>query len=196
MAGVTDALWYFGRGTGVTALVLFTLVVVLGIVTRSGRPLPGLPRFAVAAVHRTASLAALGFLAVHVLTLLSDPYAQLRLTDVVLPFRGAYRPVWQGLGTVAFDLVVVLIASSLVRHRIGLRAWRLLHWAAYLCWPAAVLHAAGNGTDRGSGWLLLVVTGCVVAVLAAVCWRLVGSRFEPDAPARRVAPPAGLAGLR
>ena len=49
---MTDALWYFGRGTGVTALVLLSLVVVLGIVTRSGRPLPGLPRFAVAALHR------------------------------------------------------------------------------------------------------------------------------------------------
>jgi sulfoxide reductase heme-binding subunit YedZ len=193
---MTGALWYFGRGAGVTALVLFSLVVVLGIVTRSGRPLPGLPRFAVAAVHRTTSLTALGFLAVHVLTLLADPYAQLRLADVVLPLRGAYRPVWQGLGTVALDLVVVLIASSLVRHRIGLRAWRLLHWAAYLCWPAAVLHAAGNGTDRGSRWLLLVLAGCVVAVLAAVWWRLAGRRFEPDAPPRRVAPPAGLAGLR
>ena len=40
---MTDALWYFGRGAGVSALVLFTLVVVLGIVVRMGRPLPGLP---------------------------------------------------------------------------------------------------------------------------------------------------------
>lgn len=193
---MTAALWYFGRGAGVTVLVLFSIVVVLGIVTRSGRPLPGLPRFAIAAVHRTASLAALGFLALHVLTLLADPYAQLRLIDVVLPFRGAYRPVSQGLGTVALDLVVVLVVSSLLRRRIGLRAWRALHWTAYLCWPAAVLHAVGNGTDRGAGWLLLVVAGCVVVVLAAVCWRLAGRRFEPDQPGRPVAPPAGLAGLR
>lgn len=193
---MSDALWYLGRGTGVTALVLFSLVVVLGIVTRSGRPLPGLPRFAVAAVHRTTSLTALSFLAVHVLTLLLDPYAQLRLVDTVVPFLGAYRPVWQGLGTVALDLVVLLVTSSLLRHRIGLRAWRWLHWAAYLCWPAAIGHAVGNGTDGTSGWLVLVVGGCVVAVAAAVAWRLSGRAFEPDGPVLRVAPPADLAGLR
>jgi sulfoxide reductase heme-binding subunit YedZ len=195
VAGVTDALWYFGRGTGVTVLVLFSLVVVLGIVTRSGQPLPGLPRFAVAALHRTVSLAALAFLTLHVLTLLLDPYAQLRLEDVVLPFRAAYRPAWQGLGTVALDLVVLLVASSLLRQRIGVRAWRWLHWAAYLCWPAALAHAIGTGTDRHSGWLLTVVVACAGAVGAAGIWRLVGRSFEPDIPVARVPPPTGLAGL-
>lgn len=57
-------------------------------------------------------------------------------------------------------------------------------------------HAVGNGTDGTSGWLLLVVAGCVVAVAAAVAWRLSGRVFEPDAPVLRVAPPADLAGLR
>jgi len=195
VAGVTDALWYFGRGTGVTVLVLLSLVVVLGIVTRSGQPLPGLPRFAVAALHRAVSLAALAFLTLHVLTLLLDPYAQLRLEDVVLPFRAAYRPAWQGLGTVALDLVLLLVASSLLRHRIGPRAWRWLHWAAYLCWPAAVAHAIGTGTDGHSGWLLAVVVACAAAVGAAGIWRLSGRSFEPDIPVARVPPPTGLAGL-
>jgi len=130
-----------------------------------------------------------------VLTLLLDPYAQLRLEDVVLPFRAAYRPAWQGLGTVALDLVVLLVASSLLRQRIGVRAWRWLHWAAYLCWPAAVAHAIGTGTDRHSGWLLTVVVACAGAVGAAGIWRLVGRSFEPDIPVARVPPPTGLAGL-
>jgi sulfoxide reductase heme-binding subunit YedZ len=121
---MTNALWYLGRGSGVSALVLLSLVVVLGIVTRAGRPVPGLPRFAVAAVHRTTSLTAVLFLAVHITTLLLDPYAQLRLVDVVVPFGGAYRPLWQGLGTVAVDLIALLVVSSLLRDRIGLRVWR------------------------------------------------------------------------
>ena len=105
--------------------------MVLGVLVHAGRPLPGLPRFAVSSLHRTVSLAALGFLAVHVITLVSDPFARLGALDTVVPFRAAYRPVWQGLGTVAFDLVLVLVATSLVRHRIGLRTWRVLHTAAY-----------------------------------------------------------------
>lgn len=193
---MTNALWYLGRGTGTSALVLFTCVVVLGIVVRSGRPLPGLPRFAVAAVHRTTSLTALGLLVVHVATLMFDPYAQLRLVDTVVPFIGAYKPVWQGLGTLAADLVVLLLASSLLRHRLGLRTWRVLHWSAYLCWPSAVGHAVGNGTDGTSGWMLWLVAGCVAAVAAAVVWRLGSRRFEPDTAPVPVAAPSGLAGLR
>jgi sulfoxide reductase heme-binding subunit YedZ len=193
---MTNALWYFGRGFGVSALVLFTVVVVLGVVTRAGRPLPGLPRVAVTTVHRTASLAALLFLGLHVGTLLLDPYSQLRLTDVVLPFLAHYRPLWQGLGTLALDLAVVLVVSSLLRHRLGLRAWRAVHWAAYACWPLAVAHAVGTGTDRGSGWLILTVAGCVLAVAGAVCWRLLGRAFAAPTPPARVRPPHDLAGLR
>lgn len=193
---MTNALWYFGRGFGVSALALFSLVMVLGIVTRAGRPLPGLPRVAVTTVHRTASLAGLLFLALHVVTLLLDPFAQLRVADVVLPFLAAYRPLWQGLGTVAFDLVVVLVFSSLLRHRLGLRAWRAVHWAAYACWPLAVGHALGTGTDRHTGWLLATVAGCVVMVGAALVWRVTAARFAAPAPPPRVAPPRDLAGLR
>ena len=124
---MNEALWYFGRGTGVSALLLMTVSVVLGRVVAHGRALPGLPRFSVVAVHRAVSLLVTLFLAVHVLTLLADPYAQLRLFDLVVPFAGHFRPLWQGLGTVAFDLVVLLVVTSLLRHRIGQRTWRAVH---------------------------------------------------------------------
>lgn len=193
---MTNALWYFGRGFGVSALVLFTLTLVLGIVTRSGRPLPGLPRFAVTTVHRTTSLSALLFLTLHVGTLVFDPYAQLRLVDIVVPFVGSYRPIWQGLGTVAADVVVILIVSSLLRHRLGLRVWRVLHWGAYLCCPVAVAHVLGNGTDRTTGWLLSIVAACVALVIGAVGWRLASATFAAEVVPERVLPPRDLAGLR
>lgn len=193
---MSSALWYLGRGSGVSALVLFSIVVVLGILARAGRPFAGLPRFAVTALHRTTSLTALVFLAVHVTTLTLDPYAQLHLIDAVLPFRGAYRPVWQGLGTVAFDLVAALGVSSLLRNVIGVRAWRAIHWLAYLFWPLAIMHALGNGTDGRSPWLLAVVGACVSAVAVAGVWRLTSTQFAATAPTRPVRPPADLAGLR
>ena len=181
---MSTALWYAGRGFGVSALVLLSLVVVLGILTRSGRPLPGLPRFAVAALHRTTSLTGVLFVALHVLTLSLDPYAQLHLVDAVVPFLGTFRPVWQGLGTVAMDLIVLLVGSSLLRHRLGLRTWRVLHWTAYLFWPVAILHAFGNGTDGHAAWMLAVLATCLAAVVGAVGWRLVGSSFAPEAAPR------------
>jgi sulfoxide reductase heme-binding subunit YedZ len=180
---VTEALWYLGRGTGVTSLVLLTIVVALGIASRSGRPMLGLPRFAVTEVHRSASLLAVTLLTVHVLTLLADPYAQLKLVDLVLPFVGTYRPLWLGLGTLAFDLILALVATSLLRQRLRLRAWRAVHWLAYAAWPVALLHGLGTGTDTGHLWLRAIAACCVALVLIAVGWR-VSERFTETAPAR------------
>jgi sulfoxide reductase heme-binding subunit YedZ len=153
------------------SLVLLTVVVALGVATRSGRPAFGLPRFAVTAVHRNASLISVLLLAIHVGTLLVDPQAGTRLVDVVLPFVGNYRPLWQGLGTLALDLVAALIVTSLLRHRIGPRAWRSVHWLAYAAWPIALLHGLGTGTDAGSLWLRGTTVLCAATVLAAVGWR-------------------------
>jgi sulfoxide reductase heme-binding subunit YedZ len=166
------ALWYFARGSGLVTLVLLTIVVALGIGARSGRTAFGLPRFAVNLLHRNAALLAVVLLCGHVLSLLLDSYAQLRLIDLVLPFAGSYRPFWQGLGTLAFELVVAIVVTSLLRRRIGAPAWRAVHWLAYLCWPVALLHGLGNGTDNGTWWLWTVSLTCAAAVVAAIGWRL------------------------
>lgn len=167
----TDALWYLGRGTGIVALVLFTLTLILGIVTRSGRAGLGLSRFGLAELHKTASLTAVGLLAVHIGTLVLDPYAQLRWVDAVFPFLAAQRPLWQGIGTLAVDLLAVLVASSLLRHRIGVRAFKAVHWTAYALWPMAVLHALGTGSDAAALWFRALALACVGSVVAAVGWR-------------------------
>lgn len=171
-ASVDTALWYLGRGAGVVCLALLTLSLVLGIVTRSGRPLPGLPRFAVTAVHRSTSLLAVILLAVHVVTLTLDPQAQLRWLDAVLPFGGAWRPAWVGFGALSLDLLLAVVATSLLRARIGRRAWRAVHRAAYAAWPLAALHTLGTGTDVGTGWLTDLLIACTTAVVAATGWRL------------------------
>jgi methionine sulfoxide reductase heme-binding subunit len=172
---MTSAAWYAARGTGVVSLLMLTIVMVLGVGSRSSRPVFGLPRFAVNMVHRNASLIASVLIAVHVVTLLIDPFAQLRLLDVVVPFAAPYRTAWVGFGTTAFDLIVALVVTSLVRQRIGQRVWRAIHWFAYAAWPIAWIHGIGSGTDRGSGWYLAIAIACALAVLAAIGWRLSNS---------------------
>ena len=189
---MTNALWYLGRGTGVISLMLLTLVVALGIVTRSGRPLPGLPRFTLGALHRNAAMLAVVLLAGHVTTLLFDPYAQLKLADLVLPFRAAYRPLWLGLGTLGLDLILALVVTSLARHRLGVRAWRAVHWLAYAAWPLALVHALGTGTDVGQTWLRLIAAACAGVVLLLVGWRsstAFAGRPASGWTAARTAPP-------
>jgi len=68
-----------------------------------------------------------------------------------------------------------MVVSSLLRGRLGYRAWRALHWAAYACWPVALLHGMGTGTDIRLGWGTALNLVCLVGVLAAVWWRLSGA---------------------
>lgn len=171
----TSALWYLGRGTGLTALVMFTLAVCLGVLTRSGRSGAGLSRYALADLHRTVALTGTVLVGVHVGTLLFDPFAQLHLVDLAFPFLASYRPAFLGLGTLAIDLLLAVVVTSLLRHRIGPRAFRAVHWATYLMWPLAFLHALGAGTDAATSWFAWLAVGCALAVAGAVGWRLSGA---------------------
>lgn len=174
-AALDSALWDLGRGTGVVALVMFTLSLVLGIVARSGRRVPGLGRFGTSDLHRTAALTGTGLVALHLSSLLFDPYAQLKAVDFVLPFLASYRPLWLGLGTLAVDTLLVVTVVSLLRHRVGPRLFRVVHWATYLLWPTALLHALGSGSDARTAWFRWLAVGCITAVVTAVGWRLTPS---------------------
>jgi sulfoxide reductase heme-binding subunit YedZ len=166
------ALWYLTRGTGVVALLLLTAVLVLGVLGVARWRSERLPRFVVQGLHRNLTLLAVVFVAVHVVTTVADGFAPIRYLDAVLPFASPYRPVWLGLGAVAFDLLLALTLTSLLRVRIGLARWRLLHWLAYAAWPVALAHSFGTGSDARVGWFQALGLASAGAVVLAVLWRI------------------------
>ena len=155
----SKAIWYLTRGTGMVSLVLLTASVALGIAEVVRFATPRWPRFVVAALHRNISLLATAFLAVHIITAVADSFAPIRIVDVFVPFVGTYRPLWLGLGAVGLDLLLALVISSLLRERIGYKAWRAVHWAAYACWPVALLHGLGTGSDTRVRWAVFINVG-------------------------------------
>jgi DMSO/TMAO reductase YedYZ heme-binding membrane subunit len=163
--------WYLTRASGTVALVLLTASVVIGVAAIARLRAPGVPRFVVDGIHRTASLLAVAFLVVHILTAALDSFASISLVDAVIPFVGSYRPLWLGLGTVAFDLLLAVALTSVVRDRMDHATWRGVHWLAYAAWPVAVVHGLGTGSDVHQGWLQAITVGCILVVLAAVAGR-------------------------
>jgi methionine sulfoxide reductase heme-binding subunit len=170
MLGKAD--WYLIRSSGIVAVVLLTSVMVLGILTSGRHRLAGQPRFVTAAVHRSISLLAVVFVALHVVTTLLDPDAAVSALAVVLPFERAARAFWVGLGALSLDLAVALVATSLLRRRLGYRGWRVTHALAYLCWPLAVAHGVGMGTDAPSSWFRAVAAACLGSILVATAARI------------------------
>lgn len=177
--------WYLTRGTGAVALVLLTLVLVLGVLNVSRLATPRWPRFVIDGLHRSVSLLAMCFLGLHILTSVLDSFAPISFLDAVIPFHSAYRPLWLGLGAVAFDLIVAVLITSLIRARLGYGAWRAVHWLAYASWPIAVLHVLGTGSDVKQVWLLLLTWLCIAAVAVAVAARMAWTENLPVG--RRVA---------
>jgi Ferric reductase like transmembrane component len=163
--------WYLTRSTGVVSLLLLTATVILGVVDVRRWSTPRWPRFVLDSLHRNVSMLVLVFLGLHIITAALDSFAPISLLDAVLPFIGSYRPFWLGLGAVAFDLLLAIAITSLLRQRLGHRAWRITHWLAYACWPIALLHGLGTGSDVKSAWSLILTAICVIAVAIAVCAR-------------------------
>ena len=145
------ALWYLTRSTGLVSLVLLTATVVLGVVASVGWTTERWPRFLSQDVHRNLSLFCVGFVAIHVVTTVSDGYVPIGFADAFIPFRTPYRPLYVGLGALCFDLLLAVLVTSALRHRIGFASWRFVHWLAYLCWPIAMFHSLGSGTDSRLG---------------------------------------------
>ena len=172
-----QAFWFLTRGTGVVSLLLLTGVVVLGISGAAGWKSTRWPRFVTQGVHRNLALLAVAFIGVHIATSVIDSFSPIRWLDAVVPFVSAYRPVWLGLGAVAFDLLIALVVTSLVRVRLGYRSWRAVHWLAYVCWPISVVHGLGTGSDTRAGWMLVIDAIAVGAVIGAVAWRV--GRIRP-----------------
>ena len=168
-----SAYWYLTRGTGIVALVLLTLSVALGVANVRRVRTENVPRFVIDAVHRNVSLLAMAFLLIHILTSVLDSFAPISLVNAVIPFTGTYRPLWLGLGAIAFDLLLAVVITSLLRRRFGFRTWRTIHWAAYASWPVALLHSVGTGSDVKTGWMLTIVGGCVIVIVVAVVARAI-----------------------
>lgn len=186
----STALWYATRASGIVALVLLTLTMVLGLVTTNRPRAKNWPGFAQQEIHRRISILAVVFLALHVLTSVLDTYVNIGWLAVVVPFTSPYSRFWVGLGTVALDLMIAVFVSSLLRARLRPGTWRGIHWLAYASWPIALAHTFGLGTDAGEEWVIILGAVCVMAVGVSLIWRLrtaVGrSTVAPPPPSQPV----------
>ncbi len=172
------SVWYLMRGSGLVALVLFSTTIALGVVGVKRWQSSRWSRVVTAGLHRNVALLASCFLAIHVFTAVVDQFVGLGWLGVIVPFRSTYRPLWVGLGALAFDIVLAVMATSMLRRHVRFRTWRLVHWGTWVMWPVALAHAFGAGSDRAS-FGLVVSLGCVALVGAAAVWRLVPSRPTP-----------------
>jgi len=184
--------WITSRSAGTVALILSSASVGAGLLIRSrGQSRRMLGRDA-KALHEALTLATLSAIAVHGAALLGDSFLHPTILDISIPFSGAYRPFWTGIGIVAGWGLVTLGLSYYARGWIGQSRWRVMHRFTLLFWVLGIAHTIGAGTDAGQLWLLLAMALPAVPALIMLPGRLATLLSEGNgrrpAMSRTVAP--------
>lgn len=156
--------WAATRATGLVSLALLSLVTALGVLTASGWVASHWPRMITVGLHVRLTLLAVSMLVLHVTTTVIDGFVPITWVSAFVPFTTTYRALWVAFGALAVDLLIAVIATSLLRHRVGPRAFRVVHWLAYGAWGCASIHALGVATDTRAAQL---VAGAGLALVAA-----------------------------
>ena len=162
--------WLLARAAGLAAFALLTLSVLAGLTLRS-RPSSRLRAPVVAEVHKTLAVTGLAALALHGAALVLDSTVKVTPIALMVPGVVGYRPAAVAGGVVGGWLFVTVVVSFWLRRRIGVRAWRRLHWLTYALFVVATYHGLAAGTDARRPWAAALYLAAVGLVAAATTWR-------------------------
>ncbi len=174
-------IWLAGRATGITAYLLLTVQVVLGLVLShptnqatwklSKRLFPW---------HENAWVFVLAFLGAHIVSLVADPYAGVGLGGALVPGLSSYRSPAVALGTLALYALLVTGLTARYTKRLPPGAWLRIHRFSVGVFALAWVHGLLAGTDSGALVPLYATTG--LGVLAALAYRWWVSRRARAVP--------------
>ncbi len=175
----THLFWITSRAAGGAALLLASAAVAAGLMIGARNRAGGSSKRDLRAIHEALSLSALAMVALHGLALLGDSYLNPDPAGIAIPFVGAYRPLWTGLGIVAGYGLAALGLTYYLRDRIGAARWRRLHRLTAAFWLLAIAHAAGAGSDATQWWFLIAAGATVVPAFLLLTLRWLGDEPEP-----------------
>jgi hypothetical protein len=181
--------WYVARASGVVAWALILVTIVWGLLLAT-RVLGRTPAPAwLLSLHRYLGALTVTFLGVHVGAVLLDSYTNFGITNVLVPFTGTWHPMAVAWGIVGMYLLVAIVVTSLLRHRMSNKVWHAIHLLSYFLFAMVTIHMLTAGTDAkaivASTAAVLLATVVTFGCAAVYLWR--SEPGEPRPAARRPA---------
>jgi sulfoxide reductase heme-binding subunit YedZ len=139
--------WYLTRAAGLMGYFLIWLSTAWGLVVSSKILDSFMDRGFTYDFHEYFSLLGLGFIAVHVIVLMADKYLPYTIWQVLIPFLSPYRPFWVGIGVIALYLSLLVTITFYLKAKIGMTAFRKIHYLSLVAYLGATLHGLFAGTD-------------------------------------------------
>jgi len=165
--------WYITRAAGIVAYLLLWLSTIWGLAISSKLLDRLLHRSFTFDFHQFISLLSLGFLGLHIFILTADQYLPFSLAQIFVPFLSTYRPFWVGIGVIAFYISILVTVTYYIRQKIGLKTFRLIHYASLIGYLGGTLHGIFAGTDSPLPFAMLMYLGTFLMVIfMLVYWLL------------------------
>ncbi len=165
--------WYITRAAGLVGYFLLWLSTAWGMVVSSKILDSFMERAFTYDFHEYISLLGLGFVFTHIIVLMADQYLPYSIWQIVIPFLSPYRPFWVGLGVIAFYLSLLVTVTYYLRTRIGMTAFRNIHYLSLVGYFGATLHGFYAGTDSVLTAANLLYKGTFLVTLFLVVYWLV-----------------------
>lgn len=172
--------WLTARVAALTAFFVLAMSLITGQALRTAVFEGTVRNRQLLNVHRFLTVCWLPLVGLHVAAITLDSVARLSPLDVAVPFRVGYAPLPIGLGTLGFDLLLIVTVTSYLRARVHPRTWRWLHRLSYPMFAIFALHALLAGTDFSRSVVLAPAAGVVVFIAVLSLARLAFGRFSPS----------------
>jgi predicted ferric reductase len=175
----SQATWYVSRSAGIVAFLMLWLSTVWGLALPAKVLQGKMHGTFVFEFHKFLSLLSIAFLGIHIGILLFDRFLPFSLVQLALPFTSDYRPVWVGMGTIGFYLVLLVTATYYLRDWIGARTFRVIHLFSLVGFLAGVAHGLFAGTDSAFPVMKLIYAGSFLSVVFFTSYWIASRVREP-----------------
>ncbi len=177
-ANTSQVTWYITRAAGLTAYLLLWLSVFWGLAVSSKILDTLLHGSFTYDFHQFLSLLSIGFIAVHLLSLLFDQYMPYSVAQLLIPGLSTYRPVWVGVGIVGFWLTMLVTVTFYLRAKIGQKAFRTIHVFSLVAYLATTIHGLLSGTDASLPAVQAMYAGTFLSIVFMMSYWLVMLRTK------------------
>ena len=166
--------WILARVAGLSAFAALSISLLSGLSLRTGvLDWLGSNR-ALRSLHEYTTLLWMPLGGLHIVALLLDQTSRVRLVDVIVPFQMPYGTLAIGLGTITFEVFLLVAITGLLKRRMNSQAWQWVHRLSYVAFGLLFVHALLGGSDFGDpavSALAWATAGLLVVITAArVIW--------------------------
>lgn len=171
-------LWLTSRAAALTAFFVLAATLVTGQALRSAIFEGVVRNRDLSNLHRYLTVCWLPLVGLHLVSMMLDAVARIGPLDLLIPFRVSYAALPIGLGTIGFDLLLIVTVTGYLRSHLDPPAWRWLHRLSYVMFAVFLLHALLAGTDVARPIVLAPAAAVVAFVAISSVARLVFGRLK------------------